>query len=94
MVEHKVVLVNWASFGLEVAKERVQEIFKGAQTIEANITIVDKDVVVNLEGVVIGSLNMHKSRKTPHDLTMVANCRNPNFGLTTKARAYMGAGQD
>jgi hypothetical protein len=34
---------------------------------------MDKDVVVNLEGVTTGSLSMHKPIKTPHGLIVVAN---------------------
>jgi hypothetical protein len=58
---------------LEVAKEKASRGLKGAQITKAHIAIVDKDVVVNLEGVAIGSLSMHKPIKTPHGLTVVAN---------------------
>jgi len=57
-----------ASLGLEVAKEKAQKGLKGVQITKAHIAIVDKDVVVKLEGVAIGSLNMHKAKKTPRGL--------------------------
>jgi hypothetical protein len=44
-----------ASLGLEVAKEKAQKGLKGIQITEAHIATVDKDVVVKLGGVAIGS---------------------------------------
>jgi hypothetical protein len=61
-----------ASFGLEVAKEKAKKGLKGIQITEAHIATVDKDVVVKLEGVAIGSLSMHKPKKT-RGLFVVAN---------------------
>jgi hypothetical protein len=61
-----------ASLGLEVAKEKAQKGLKGIQITEAHIATVDKDVVVKLGGVAIGSLSMHKPKKTC-GLIVVAN---------------------
>ncbi len=73
MAKQKDVPVNWASLGLEVAREKARRGLKGPQIIEAHTIIVDKDVVVTLEGVIVGSLSMHKPKETPHGLTMVIN---------------------
>jgi hypothetical protein len=67
---------------LEVAKEKARRRLKGAQIIEAHIVIVDKDVVVKLEGVVAGSLRMHKPKKTPHGLTVATNHGRRPIGFT------------
>jgi len=63
MAKQKAIPMNWASLGLEVAKEKAQRGLKGTQIIKAHTTIVDKDVVVKLEGVIVGSLSMHKPKK-------------------------------
>jgi hypothetical protein len=81
VVERKVVLVNWASLGLEVAKEKAQRGLKGTQIIETHNTTMDKDVV-KLEGVVVGSLSMHKPKKTLHGSTMVTNHGRRPIGFT------------
>jgi hypothetical protein len=44
--------------------------------------MVDKDVVVKLERVIVGSLNMHKPKKTLHGLTMVTNHGRRPIGFT------------
>jgi hypothetical protein len=74
--------VNWASFGLKVAKQKTRKGFKGSQIINAHTTIMDKDVVVKLEGVVVSYLNMHKPKKIPHGLTMATNRGRRPIGFT------------
>jgi hypothetical protein len=49
---------------------------------EAHITIMDKDVVVKLKGVIVGSLSMHKPKKTFHGLTMATNHGRRPIGFT------------
>ncbi len=82
MAKQKAILVNWASLGLEVAKEKTRRGLKGAQIIEAHIATVDKDVVLKLEGVVVGSLSMHKPKKTPYGLTVATNYGRRPIGFT------------
>jgi hypothetical protein len=84
VAKRKVVPVNRAFFGLEVAKEKVRRGLKGIQIIESHTTIVDKDVVVKLEKVIVGSLSMHKPKKTPHGLTVATNHGRRPFGFTKK----------
>ncbi len=67
---------------MEVAKEKVRRGLKSFQIIEAHITIVDKDVVVKLEGVIVGSLNMHKPKNIPHGLTVATNHGRKPIGFT------------
>jgi len=67
---------------LEVAKEKTRIGFKGAQIIKAHTTIVDKDVVVKMEGVAVGSLSMDKPKKTPHGLTVATNHGKIPIGFT------------
>jgi hypothetical protein len=43
---------------------------------------VDKDVVVKLDGVIVGSLNMRKPKKTPHGLTVATNHGRRPIGFT------------
>ncbi len=74
--------MNWASFGLEVTKEKARKGLKGAQIIKVHTTIVDKDVVVKLEGIFVGSLSMHKPKKTPHGLTVATNHGRRPIGFT------------
>ncbi len=52
-----------------------------AQIIETHIKIVDKDVVVKLERIV-GSLSMHKPKKTLHGLTLAKNHGRRPIGFT------------
>jgi hypothetical protein len=43
---------------------------------------VDKDVVVKLEGFIIGFLSMHKPKKTLHGLTVATNHGRRPIGFT------------
>ncbi len=62
VVERKAIPMNWASLGLEVAKEKARRGLKGVQITKAHTITMDKDVVVKLEGVVARSLTMHKQK--------------------------------
>ncbi len=74
--------MNWASLGLQVAKEKARRGFKGVQIIKAHTATVDKDVVMKLEGVVVGSLSMYKPKKTPHGSTVATNHGRRPIGFT------------
>ncbi len=84
VAKQKVVPMNWVSLGLEVAKDKARRGLQGAQIIETHITIVDKDVVVKLKRVIVGSLSMHKPKRTLQGLTMVTNHGRRPLGFTEK----------
>lgn len=53
-------------------------------SIEARTRTMDKEIVVKLEGVVVGYFSMHKPKTILQGLTMVANCGRKPTSFTKK----------